>query len=237
MKRLWHIVSTSSFLLILSGGLLVLWLWSTSRLDSDRMNSMYSIFMDTGELEIEEPTSGLDEERSVPGSSARQLVMRNDETRRLAVDYQLLQHQATARQSQIDMALQSLSQAREALAVERAAFKMAQNAAESPPAGRDPETQFLRSIDLIEAAQPAQAKIWLLAMVEQGRFEHAVATLDSMQQRSASRVLREFQSAAEMELAGKLLEALGRYGTDSWPIPSKDLSDSVSLGDEPVITP
>ena len=210
----------------------MLWWWSTGRIDSDRVSSMYSIFMGTDIVDDEEMTAQSDEEIAVPGSSARRLVMRGDETRRLAVDHQVLQHQATARQGQIDMALKSLAEARAALAIERAAFKMAQDAAETPGEGRDPDAQFQRSINLIEAAQPAQAKIWILSMTEQGRFEDAVAALDAMQQRSASRILREFQSAAEMELAGKLLEALGRYGTNSWPIPSKELSAGVSRGNE-----
>ena len=234
MKRLWQIVSTTSFLLILTGGTVFVWLWSTDRVDVERMHSILFDKQPPGATSVQEVSV---REVPVPGSSSRRLDMRNDESRRLAVDYQLLQHQATARQGQIDAALQSLAEAREALAVERAAFKMAQRAAESPPVGRDPDKQFRRSIDLIESAQPAQTKIWLLAMVEQGRFEDAVSVLDSMQRRSASRVLREFKSAAEMELAGQLLEALGRYGTDSRSVPSKELSESVSLGTESISTP
>tara|TARA_Y100000589_G_scaffold318851_2_gene346772 strand:- start:757 stop:1473 length:717 start_codon:yes stop_codon:yes gene_type:complete len=231
MKKAWYIASTTSFLILLAGGMIIIWWWSNGRLDSDRVSSMYSILMSADPIADEvENARPLTEESGVLGSSSRRLVMRGDETRRLAVDYQVLQHQATARQSQIDMALKSLAEAREALAVERAAFEMAKETAQAPVAGRDPDTQFHRSIDLIEAAQPAQAKIWILSMTEQGRFEDAVAALDAMQPRSASRILREFQSAAEMELAGKLLEALGRYGTDSWPIPSKELSEGVSRG-------
>ena len=232
MKKAWYITSTASFLLLLAGGATILWYWSTGRLDSDRVSSMYSIFIGADLIDDEAMTVQPDEAIAVPGSSARRLVMRGDETRRLAVDHQVLQHQATARQGQIDMALKSLAEARAALAIERAAFKMAQDAAQAPEEGRDPDAQFQRSIALIEAAQPAQAKIWILSMTEQGRFADAVAALDSMQQRSASRILREFQSAAEMELAGKLLEALGRYGTNSWPIPSKEISAGVSRGNE-----
>lgn len=232
MKKAWYIASTASFLVLLAGAVGMLWCWSTGRLDSERVASMYSILIGTDIIDDDEQPGQSDDPVAVPGSSARRLIMRGDETRRLAVDHQVFQHQATARQGQIDMALKSLAEARAALAVERAAFKMAQEAAQAPDEGRDPDTQFQRSIDLIEAAQPAQAKIWILSMTEQGRFEDAVAALDAMQQRSASRILREFQSAAEMELAGKLLEALGRYGTNSWPIPSKELSAGVSRGNE-----
>ncbi len=232
MKKAWSITSTASFLFLLIGSVVLLWWWSTGRLDSERLSSMYSIFMGTDITDVEAPAGQSDDAVSVPGSSARRLVMRGDESRLLAVDHQLFEHQATARQGQIDMALKSLAEARAALAAERAAFKMAQESAQTQVEGRDPNTQFQRSVNLIEAAQPAQAKIWILSMTEQGRFEDAVAALDAMQPRSASRILREFQSAAEMELAGKLLEALGRYGTNAWPIPPKELSAGVSRGNE-----
>ena len=112
----------------------------------------------------------------VPGSSSRCLDM-HDESRRLAVDYQLLQHQATARQGQMDAALQSLAEAREALAVERAAFKMAQR---WPNCRRREGSRqaVCRSIDLIESSAAGPGQDMLLAMVEQGRFEDAVSVLD-----------------------------------------------------------
>ena len=88
---------------------------------------------------------------------------------------------------------------------------MAQRAAESPPAGRDPDKQFRRSIDLIELPQPAQAKIWLLAMVEQGRLRMPFPSW--MQRRSAS---REFSGSSNplrrWNWQGQLLEALGGMG-------------------------
>ncbi len=233
MRKAWNLASTASFILLLSGGVVILWLWSIDRLNADRVSSMYSILIDSSQVDGDQEQAPRSlEEDAIPGSSARRLIMRGNESRRMAVDYQVLEHQATVRQSQIDMALESLAQAREALAIERAALKSAQESSEAPTPGRDPEKQFRRSVDLIEAAQPSQGKIWLLAMIEQQRFEYAVAVLDAMQERSASRILREFKSAAEMELAGKLLEALGRYGTTSWPSLSKEPSERVSHGNE-----
>ncbi|MBG81206.1 MAG: hypothetical protein CMJ39_10940 [Phycisphaerae bacterium] len=90
---------------------------------------------------------------------------------------------------------------------------------------RDKKEQFRRSVQLIESAQPLQAKIWLLRMIEDDRFDDAVAVLDAMRERSASRIIREFNSAQEMELAGKLLESLGRYGTSQ---DSPDALESLS---------
>ena len=107
---------------------------------------------------------------------------------------------------------------------------------ETPSAARDRAAQFRRAVQLIESAPAGQAKIWLVAMVERGDFAEAVATLDAMRERAASRILREFKSAREMELAGQLLEELGRFGTDS-PVATDRESVRAAITRQPDFSP
>ena len=153
------------------------------------------------------------------------------------MDGQLLAQESRIRRRQIDVALTQLAEARKELEAEREAFEIIKRASVQSPELRDVKEQFRRSVQLIESAQPLQAKIWLLRMIEDDRFGDAVAVLDAMRERSASRVLREFSSAHEMELAGKLLESLGRYGTSQESPGALESSHRVSGTDKSGFAP
>ncbi|MEE2906311.1 MAG: hypothetical protein VX527_00615 [Planctomycetota bacterium] len=232
MKRFWSIASNLSLVLLLVAAVGLGWLLMSGRLDETKMQALRAAwFNDSVSNAGEEEAFETFTEESVPGSSARRLSSRAEGTRSMAVSRQGVQQEGIIRQRQIDVALEQLAQAREDLALERAAFKDMREASSVEPVGRDQVAQFRRSVQLMEAAQAAQAKVWLLSMVEDGRFEDAVATLDAMRERSASRILREFQSAGELALAGQLLEALGRYGTIPDTPPDQEASQRVSLSD------
>ena len=72
MKRLWQIVSTTSFLLILTGGTVFVWLWSTDRVDVERMHSILFDKQPPGATSVQEVSV---REVPVPGSSSRRLDM------------------------------------------------------------------------------------------------------------------------------------------------------------------
>lgn len=229
MKRFWSFASSIALILLLVAAVGFGWLWMSGRLDATRMQALRAAWFNTsvtnaGDVEAIEVFS----EDSPPGSSVRRLTSRGEGTRTMAVSRQGVHQEAIIRQRQIDVALDQLAQAREDLASERKAFKASREASSVEPAGRDQAAQFRRSVQLMEAAQPAQAKVWLLSMVEDERFDDAVATLDAMRERSASRILREFQSGGELALAGQLLEALGRYGTIPELLPTQEASQRVS---------
>ena len=229
MKRLWSVASSLALVLLLVAAMAFGWMWMSGRLDAARVEALRTAWSHASiEAADDEDRFQIEAEEQRPGSSARRLASRGDGTRSVAVGRQVLQQEAIIRQRQIDVALEQLAQARETLARERAAFKAAREASAIPGTGRDETIQFRRSVQLMEAAQPAQAKVWLLTMVEDDRFNDAVATLDAMRERSASRILREFQSAGELELAGQLLEALGRYGTIPDSPPDQEASQRVS---------
>ena len=225
MKRTWSIASNLSLIILLMVVAAFGWMWFSKKLDGEKIKSIRDVILNQSSDDIQQQE--LDVLDVVPGpggSSTRRLDARGAMDRSLATSREGLQQEAVIRQRQIEQALEQLAQVRENLALERAAFKTAQDMASTEIEGRDPEIQFRRSVQLMESAQPGQAKVWLLAMVESDRFQDAVATLDAMRERSASRILREFQSAGELELAGQLLEALGRYGT----VPVEDLPKEVS---------
>ena len=231
MKTAWSITSSFAVIMLLFSVVAFSWMWFSGRMDADRLSELRDVLLNrTVEISDTVDAPGGEAQSGPPGSSSRLLESRGGMARSLTVSRQGLQQEATIRQRQIELALDQLAQAKEDLALERAAFRSAQEAASQEVQGRDPKSQFRRSIQLMESAQPIQAKVWLLTMVEDGRFDDAVATLDSMRERSASRILREFKSAGELELAGQLLEALGRYGTIPEEPPPLEASQRVSYG-------
>lgn len=214
MKRTWSIVSSVSFVMLLTFIVIFSWMWFSDRIDMAKLTTVRDVLMGTPSMmDAAQDAPDLESRPSQEGSSTRLLESRGSEARSIAASRLGLRQESDIRQRQIEQALDQLAQARENLAIERAAFRAAIESASQEDEGRDPASQFRRSVQLMESAQPNQAKVWLLAMVEDDRFDDAVATLDAMRERSASRILREFKSAGELELAGQLLEALGRYGT------------------------
>ncbi|MCH2132353.1 MAG: hypothetical protein MK116_01260 [Phycisphaerales bacterium] len=216
MKHLWFMVSSLALIIMIIAAVGIGWLSVTGELDADRVAALREAWFAPLASETEASADEQDAATGArPGSSERRLADRSTAARQVAVSRQTLQQEVVMRQRQIDTALAELARAREDLAREREIFEAARRASEEATPPRDADAQFRRSVQLIESAQPLQAKIWLLTMVDEGRFEDAVATLDAMRERSATRILREFQSGRELELAGKLLEALGRYGTSA----------------------
>ena len=224
MKRTWQLVSIICFTMCIITVLGVFWLVMSGRLSEERLDALRLAWnkplvqpAETEELRSSEP--------QIQGSSERILATRQAAHWEQSVDGQLLSQESRIRRRQIDVALTQLAEARKELEAEREAFEIIQRASVQKPKLRDKKEQFRRSVQLIESAQPLQAKIWLLRMIEDDRFDDAVAVLDAMRERSASRIIREFNSAQEMELAGKLLESLGRYGTSQ---DSPDALESLS---------
>ena len=237
MKTTWKFLSIICFMICITmiGG--VSWLAMSGELNQERIDALRlawngSVSEDRGQL-VDEAGQKSEPE----GSSERILAIREAAHREQTVDGQLLAQESRIRRRQIDVALTQLAEARKELEAEREAFEIIKRASVQKPKLRDQQEQFRRSVQLIESAQPLQAKIWLLRMIEDDRFEDAVAVLDAMRERSASRVLREFNSAHEMELAGKLLESLGRYGTSLQSSGVMESSPRVSSTDQPGFAP
>ena len=237
MKRTWQLVSTICFILCVMMALGLSWFAISGQLTRERLEAVrlawdQQVVEDSG-LEVE----SLVQEQGLEGSSERILAVRQASHREQSVDGQLLAQESRIRRRQIDVALTQLAEARKELEAEREAFEIIKRASAKAPKLRDSTQQFRRSVQLIESAQPLQAKIWLLRMIQEDRFDDAVAVLDAMRERSASRVLREFSSAQEMELAGKLLESLGRYGTSQDSPGASESSSRVPITDQPGYAP
>ena len=77
------------------------------------------------------------------------------------------------------------------------------------------DEQFLKTVRQYESLPGKQGKKMIMQLVEEGETERAVAYLDAMNARAATKILREFKTQAELDLATLLLEDLGRYGIDA----------------------
>ena len=160
MKTAWSITSSFAVIMLLFSVVAFSWMWFSGRMDADRLGELRDVLLNrTVEISDTVDAPGGEAQSGPPGSSSRLLESRGGMARSLTVSRQGLQQEATIRQRQIELALDQLAQAKEDLALERAAFRSAQEAASQEVQGRDPKSQFRRSIQLMESAQPIQAKV------------------------------------------------------------------------------
>jgi len=79
-------------------------------------------------------------------------------------------------------------------------------------AERQEDAQFQRVVRLLETIPAKQAKENLIALIEGGNTGDAVHYLDAMKQYNAAKVLREFKTDEEQQLATELLQRLKTLG-------------------------
>ena len=75
--------------------------------------------------------------------------------------------------------------------------------------------QFAKVVRQLESVPPKQAKQIMLNLIGTGRADQAVAYLDAMSARPAAKLLREFKTDRETELATELLEQLRTFGVEA----------------------
>jgi hypothetical protein len=82
---------------------------------------------------------------------------------------------------------------------------------------RKVDEQFLQTVKQYEQLTPKQGKQMIVALVNQKQTDQAVAYLDAMSPRAASRILKEFKTESEIALATELLEKLRTFGVQTAP--------------------
>ncbi|MHC4416012.1 MAG: hypothetical protein ACYS0G_12080 [Planctomycetota bacterium] len=236
MRTAWSVVSFLAVVHLLALGMFIGWLWQSNRLSADRVESMRALFAMTvpearaaAERAVQETrmqAEGLELEarqRRPPLSSEAQIE--------LVTRVQQQTEQSARRLNDVkEQLLRQLALATEQVDVERAALDAERRAWEEGVGAareRKADDQFTKAVKLLESLPPKEAKRKIVELVDSGKTDQAVAYLDAMSQRAAGKILAQFKTDQENELATELLERLRTFGVrPGRPDAAKDASNA-----------
>ncbi|MCZ6836366.1 MAG: hypothetical protein O7G85_11380 [Planctomycetota bacterium] len=230
MKSLWTVMSFLAIVNLLALMLFGGWLWRSDRLNLDRVHQVRELFaptitqvqMDQAKADEE---SALNEVQIVPVgySSQEQLSQLTKLQQREQQVSRRLKEESDMLSRQFEQITQQTEAERLAFEIERTGWEKATRADRE----RKMDEQFAQTVQQYESIPAKQGKQLLVELIRQGHRQQAVAYLDAMEARSASKILREFKSQEEIVLATELLEDLRTFGlgtVDSETIPDDDLA-------------
>jgi len=243
MKRLWNMVSFLAVVNLLAMALFIGWLWQTKRLNIDRLRAMHDTLVMTAEEQAEQDARDAADAMAADEAAAEAERTENPPLPSgIAVRYHddLMMRDAQVMrrwQDEKELLVRQLEDTRRQLEVERAAFNAERDAWRT--ATQDERQQLIdenltKAVTLLSSIPAKQAKDVLINLVDRGDQSTAVRYLDAMDQRAASKILREFKSDAENQLATELLEQLRINGLDA--VAMESLSDE-STADNPARAP
>ena len=222
MKTLWNAVS---FLFVVNGlaaALFVGWLVMTDRLDMDRVYEIRDILATTirkealenarrAEAEAAHAAAALERaRRENPLPPSMHQISYSDQIEQIQRDRLRRADDDLARlRREIQLEQAELARERAAFEAERGAWHEVRDAI----AAQVGDAQFQQVVSLLEGLPAKQAKEMFLNMIEAGAMDRAVSFLSAMKSYAAAKVLREFKSEAEQEVATELLQRLTTLGT------------------------
>lgn len=226
MKTLWNAVSFLAVVHLLALIMFALWLWQSDRLSVERIEQARSLFASTiadAQVAAEEA----EREAQVEREAAREEAMRanppvSSEARMQQISWiEELESRAARRLgdehalliAQLEGSLEQLVQREEAFRARQEAWEAS---VEAERARRESE-QFAKAVRQYESVPPRQGKSMLIELIDAGSMEQAVAYLDAMNARAASKIISEFKTEKEITLATELLERLRKLGLDMEP--------------------
>ena len=231
MRSLWNTLSFLAVVNLLALGLFVGWLGWSGRLSTERMRELRALFEPTvadadaaAELAADEAEMAVNEAQDAARAADPQLPSRDE----LAAARLVSQREADARRRLDDIADQrreehearsAALQARiEAFEAEKAAWE---DTFDEERARRSDE-QFAKVVKLWENAPSKNVKGWVADLVRDGNIDQAVAYLNAMQPRAASKLFALYKTEEDANLANELQERIRRLGL---PDGEKDASD------------
>ena len=224
MKTLWNIISFLAVVHLLALLIVVAWLWQSQRLTTDRVREVREMFAMTepeaqaaaaktaAETKAQQQMA-LDAQAKAnpPGDSLSEIqhvsVVKQQEEqtrRRLEDEKKIMMDELTASSAQLERKRADLD--RQRLDWENTIRNDRQ---------RKVDEQFLQTVKQYEQLTSKQGKQMIITLVNQKQMEQAVAYLDAMSPRAASRILKEFKTESEIALATDLLEKLRTFGVQS----------------------
>lgn len=237
MARLWNIVSFLAVVNLLALVGFAGWLWTSGRLDAQRIHDIRDRFAltiaeETAAAKAESETELDTQLESAEREWAQNPSLPSDAQVRLASLVGRQTDQALRRlQDETGQLLARLNMRSAQLEQQKLEFEAAKTAwNESIEAERQRRTdeQFQKAVLQYESAPPKTAKEWILdldALNERGQI---VAYLDAMDPRAASKILREFKTEKEVALATELLEKLRTFGLGAAGLENSGYDDALA---------
>lgn len=222
MKSLWNVVSFLAVVHLLALLIVGLWLWKSHRVDTARLTDIRQLLaVPIHDAQAEHVQSLRDAEQQrlreveelrkerPPMDSASQIqrttliAMQEDQARRRLAD------EKRTLLDELALATESVDDERAEFERERKAWE---NAVRSDRSQKSDE-QFMQAVRQYEQVSPKQGKRMIMELVATAQTDQAVAYLDAMNMRAASKILKEFKTDEEIKLATELLEKLRTFGS------------------------
>ncbi len=221
MRTAWNIVSFLAVVNLLALLGFVGWLWQSDRLSTERIEELRTVLATTNAQDIEQARDAAAVAQQVQAEQHEQ-ARRSDPP--MPAPQQIAavnlvreqQQRAIARlEDERDLLLAQLDGVHREYEDSQQTFQQQQQqwyASIEDDRQRKQDEQFQQALKLYESIPPKQAQAMMTALVADGAMQQAVAYLDAMNARAASKIIREFKTAAETELAKQLLEELRTFG-------------------------
>lgn len=224
MRTLWQTVSFIAVVNLLALAILIGWLYSSGRLNRDRVLEVRELLAPTiaeAQSAAEAEAAEAEAARAVAEEAARRAnpPLASEAHLATVADYQRANLQAEQRmadqaaqlRSDLEAQMALLERDREAFEAEKTAWRESIQEEHD----RRADEQFRKTVSLYESVKPALAKDWMMNLIEQGDGDQVVAYLNAMQTRPAKKILEQFKSEADGELAAQLLEDLRTLGLNA----------------------
>ncbi len=224
MKSLWSAMSFLAIAHLLALGLFTGWLWQSDRLNRERIESVRDLFAPTiaeAETRAAAEAEEIDELRRhqeteerrqrLPMSSEMQIqhISHLEEIERRTV--RNLENERAHLIRQLDETHARLEARQAEFEAEREAWEAAIEAERT----RRTDEQFVKAVQQLESIPPRQGREILKELVRNDRMDQAVAYLNAMNARPASKILEQFRTDDEIRLATELLERLREFGLNA----------------------
>lgn len=221
MRTLWNILSFLAVVNLLALVAFIGWLWQSDRLSPERIEqirAMLSLTVAEQQQQALKAEQAAQAERAEQREQARRTdpplpaahqvaavnLVREQQQRAIA----RLEDERNLMMAQIDRIRREYDDAQRQFEQQKQKWYDSIAAEQR----RREDEQFQQALRLYESIPPKQAQAMLSALVAGGEMNQAVAYFDAMNARAAAKIIREFKTAPETELAKDLLEALRTFG-------------------------
>ncbi len=200
------------------------WLWSSGRLNHERIDrvvDMFSITIEEEQQQLEEIARQVEQEQERIDDARRlekaaegpvtlqDRLVEDQQTNELAMHrLERLQRETEDLRQQIERAKGLIARQKSELEAKRVEFE--EYIEQKTRTMRD--KHFLQTVQMYEQLKPKQAKQMFQQLVVEGQTDKVVDYLAAMQLRKASKVLGEFKEPNEVAQAKMLLERLRNRG-------------------------
>lgn len=221
MRTAWNMASFLAVIHLLALIAFVGWLWQSGRLSSDRVQRVRAMLAMTiteendqmlqaaasaEQVRLDAVAAGRREHPPLPAAAHNEAVNSLREQQQRTIDR--LDDEKNLLLAQLDRVSGEYKSAQANFLEQQRSWY----ASVESERKRKEDEQFKQALKLYESIPAKQARDMLLKLVEDGDTNQAVAYLDSMNTRAAAKILREFKSEPQTQLAKDLLEELRLFG-------------------------